>query len=214
MPAIEQFIDIIIHLDKYMHWIIQEYGLLTYLILFLIVFFETGFVITPFLPGDSLLFVAGAFAASGSLDIMLLLLLFASAAILGDTVNYWIGSAIGQRAFERDIRFLRREYLEQTREFYEKYGGKTIVIARFLPIVRTFAPFVAGIGKMNYRRFIFFNVAGALLWVATFVLGGYYFGNIPLVKENFTLSILVIILVSFIPPILEYVKHHKHQKTV
>src|SRR5690606_2024796 len=173
--------------------IIARFGAGAYGILFLIVFCETGLVVTPFLPGDSLLFAAGAFAALGSFELVPLMLLLIVAAIAGDTVNYWIGARIGPRAFSGNVRFLKQEYLVRTTEFYERHGGKTIVLARFIPIVRTFAPFVAGVGRMHYGRFLAYNVIGAVVWVTLFTLAGYFFGNIPAVKENFTLVILVII---------------------
>jgi membrane-associated protein len=171
-----------------------------------VVFCETGLVVTPFLPGDSLLFAAGAIAATGAMQVELLIVLLIVAAIVGDTVNYWIGNYIGPRAFSGNIRFLRKDYLDRTHAFYEKYGGKAIVLARFVPIVRTFAPFVAGVGTMNYSRFIFYNVLGAIIWVFIFVLAGYFFGNIPAVEDNFTLVILVIIGISVLPMIFEMVK--------
>jgi membrane-associated protein len=181
----------------------------TNLILFLIVFAETGLVITPFLPGDSLLFAAGTFAALGSLDPGLLILLLTAAAILGDTVNYWVGAYIGPRAFTGDIRWLKREYLERTHAFYEKHGGKTIILARFIPIIRTFAPFVAGVGAMTYSRFLLYNVVGGVVWVTLFVLAGYYFGNLPMVRQNFTYVILAIIVLSVMPIVLEYLKSRR-----
>lgn len=204
MEFIGYLIDLIIHLDKHLSVIIQTYGTWTYLLLFLIIFLETGLVVTPFLPGDSLLFAAGSFAALGSLDAALLFALLGFAAILGDTVNYWIGHAIGPRAFTGNIRFLKKEYLERTHEFYERHGGKTIILARFIPIIRTFAPFVAGVGAMTYSRFIAFNVFGGLLWVALFVFGGFFFGNLTVVKDNFTLVILAIILISVLPGVIEF----------
>lgn len=206
MQYITSFIDLFLHLDKHLEVIITDYGVWTYLILFLIIFCETGLVITPFLPGDSLLFAAGAFAGLGAMRADLLFLLLTAAAIIGDTVNYWIGHYIGPRAFSGNIRFLKKEYLDRTHAFYEKYGGKAIVLARFVPIIRTFAPFVAGIGAMNYSRFIFYNVTGAIAWVGIFVYGGYFFGNLPAVQENFTLVILGIIFVSVVPMIVEFVK--------
>ncbi len=204
MELIGYLIDLIIHLDEHLSVIIQTYGTWTYLLLFMIIFLETGLVVTPFLPGDSLLFAAGSFAALGSLDVALLFALLGSAAILGDTVNYWIGHAIGPRAFTGNIRFLKKEYLERTHEFYERHGGKTIILARFIPIIRTFAPFVAGVGAMTYSRFIAFNVFGGLLWVGLFVFGGYFFGNLTVVKDNFTLVILAIILISVLPGVIEF----------
>jgi membrane-associated protein len=206
MQYITSFIDLFLHLDKHLEVIITDYGVWTYLILFLIIFCETGLVVTPFLPGDSLLFAAGAFAGLGVMRADLLFLLLTVAAIIGDTVNYWIGHYIGPRAFSGNIRFLKKEYLERTHAFYEKYGGKAIVLARFVPIIRTFAPFVAGIGAMNYSRFIFYNVAGAIIWVGIFIYGGYFFGNLPAVQENFTLVILAIIFVSVVPMIVEFLK--------
>ena len=207
MEIINFLIEFILHLDQYLNQIIQTYGLWTYAILFLIVFVETGLVIMPFLPGDSLLFAAGTFAALGALDVWVLWLVIFVAAVLGDTVNYWIGSKIGPRAFEQDMRFMKREYLEKTQEFYEKHGGKTIILARFVPIVRTFAPFVAGVGTMNYRRCFTFNVVGAFLWTTIFVFLGYFFGNIPFVKENFELAIFGIVLISVVPMVIEYVRN-------
>ncbi len=206
MDLIASFIDLFLHLDQHLNVIIENYGIWTYLILFAIIFCETGLVITPFLPGDSLLFAAGTFAALGALRVEILLILLMAAAIVGDTVNYWIGSRVGPRAFSGEVRFLKKEYLDRTQEFYEKHGGKTIVLARFIPIIRTFAPFVAGVGTMHYRRFITYNIFGAVLWVSIFTLAGFFFGNIPAVKENFTLVILAIIFVSVLPPIVEFVR--------
>ncbi len=206
MDAITYFIDLFIHLDKHLSVIIDDYGTWTYLILFMIIFLETGLVVTPFLPGDSLLFAAGTFAALGSLRPGWLFLLLTAAAIIGDTVNYWIGNSVGPRAFSGEIRFLKQEYLERTQRFYEKHGGKTIVLARFIPIIRTFAPFVAGVGTMEYRRFITYNVFGGIVWVAIFIYGGFFFGNIPVVKENFTLVIMAIIFISVLPPIIEVLR--------
>jgi membrane-associated protein len=209
MELITYLIDLILHLDKHLAEIIHDYGIWTYLILFLIVFCETGLVVTPFLPGDSLLFAAGALAAlEGSpLSVWLLFLLLTVAAIIGDTVNYWIGSYIGPKAFTSNSRFLKREYLNRTQEFYDRHGGKTIIIARFVPIIRTFAPFVAGIGRMNYGKFILYNVAGGVLWVFICLFFGYLFGNIPFVKRNFSLVIIAIIFVSLLPGIIEIVRH-------
>lgn len=214
MEFIKDFIDILLHLDKHLAGIIQQYGVWTYLILFLIIFCETGLVVTPILPGDSLLFATGAFTATGSLDLFTVLILLTVAAILGDTVNYWIGAFIGPKAFQYEkSRLFKKEYLIRTHEFYEKHGGKTIIIARFMPIIRTFAPFVAGIGKMTYAKFLLYNVAGGTLWIALFVLGGYFFGNIPFVKKNFTLVILAIILLSILPGIIEFIRHKKRKQT-
>jgi membrane-associated protein len=203
LDLLRNAIDFFLHLDQHLSQVISQYGTWTHFILFLIVFCETGLVITPFLPGDSLLFAAGTFAALGSLDLGLMIVLLIGAAIVGDTVNYWIGSYIGPRAFSGNVRFLKREYLERTHAFYEKHGGKTIILARFIPIIRTFAPFVAGVGAMSYPKFLTYNVVGAVLWVGLFVLGGYFFGNIPTVRENFTLVILAIIAISVLPIVVE-----------
>ncbi len=199
MEIVTYLIDLFLHLDEHLNLIIAQYGTWSYLILFLVIFMETGFVVTPFLPGDSLLFAAGAFAATGAFNVVLLFLLLFGAAVLGDTVNYWIGHYIGPRAFEMNTRFLKREYLIRTQEFYERHGGKTIFLARFIPIIRTFAPFVAGVGTMSYGRFIAYNIFGGFVWTAGFIFGGYFFGNIPFVSENFTLVILAIIFVSVLP---------------
>ncbi len=206
MDWIKTLIDIFLHLDVYLADIIHTYGVWTYALLFLVIFMETGFVVTPFLPGDSLLFAAGTFAALEAIDIRLVWILMAIAAIGGDTVNYWIGHYIGPRAFSGNVRFLKKEYLDKTHEFYEKHGGKTIILARFIPIIRTFAPFVAGVGAMTYSHFIAYNVIGGLLWVTLFLFGGYFFGNIPFVKHNFEFVILAIIFISVLPPIVEYLK--------
>ena len=206
MDLLRSFIDVFLHLDVHLSEIISDYGVWTHLILFLIVFAETGLVVTPFLPGDSLLFAAGTFAALGSLDLWLLIVLLVTAAILGDTVNYWVGAWIGPRAFSGNMRFLRKDYLDRTHAFYEKHGGKTIILARFVPIIRTFAPFVAGVGAMSYPKFIMYNVAGAILWVGLFVPAGYFFGNIPAVRKNFTLVILAIIALSVLPIAIEAIK--------
>jgi membrane-associated protein len=174
---------------------------------------ETGLVVTPFLPGDSLLFAAGTFCALGALDLNKIILLLSFAAILGDTVNYWVGAIVGPKVFKReDVRFLNRKHLERTHQFYEKYGGKTIVIARFVPIVRTFAPFVAGIGKMTYGRFLFYNVSGGILWVTVFASAGYYFGNIPFVKSNFSFVIIAIVIMSIMPGIVEFLRVRLFEK--
>jgi membrane-associated protein len=201
--------DVFMHLDKHLADIIAKYDKLTYLILFAVIFAETGLVVTPFLPGDSLLFAAGAFTTLGThnkLDVWLLTGLLIVAAILGDTVNYAIGKRVGSRVFERDTRFLKKKHLERTQAFYERYGAKTIVIARFVPIVRTFAPFVAGVGHMDYARFLKFNVLGGVVWVVGFVFAGHFFGNVPIVKENFSLVILAIIALSVAPAVFEYVR--------
>lgn len=206
MEIITELIELFLHLDEYMAEVIGQYGIWTYALLFLIVFLETGFVVTPFLPGDSLLFAAGSFAALGVLNPWILVITLSIAAILGDTVNYWIGHWIGPRAFSGNVRFLKAEYLDQTHAFYEKHGGKTIILARFVPIVRTFAPFVAGVGAMNYRRFLVYNVVGGILWVNIFVWLGYYFGNIPFVKKNFEVAIIAIIVLSVLPMFYEFGK--------
>ena len=209
MEFISYLIDLFLHLDKHLSQIIKNYGVWTYLLLFLVIFMETGFVVTPFLPGDSLLFAAGTFASpalGSSLNIFLLWALLCAAAILGDTINYWIGHFIGPKAFKGEVRFLKKEYLDRTHDFYEKHGGKTIIIARFIPIIRTFAPFVAGIGAMNYGRFITYNVVGGVAWVTIFTFGGYYFGNLPFVKENFSLVVIAIIFISVVPMIFEFIK--------
>ncbi len=210
MALVFDFADFILHLDKYIGAIIQDYGILTYAILFIIIFCETGLVVAPFLPGDSLLFAAGAFAGLGSLNITWLFVFMAGAAILGDTANYWLGHFIGPKIFAREnSRFLNKKHLERTCQFYEKYGGKTIIIARFIPVIRTFAPFVAGIGKMSYPRFISYNIFGGILWPAVFIFGGYFFGNIAFVKENFSLVIFAIIATSIIPAIIEFFLHRR-----
>ncbi|MCX5894797.1 MAG: DedA family protein [Proteobacteria bacterium] len=205
MELIIQFIDMLLHLDKYINVLIQNYGTWTYLIFFIIIFCETGLVVTPILPGDSLLFVAGAFAATGSLKMEWLVVLLSLAAILGDTINYWVGNFIGPRVFQMEnSRVFKKEYLDRTHEFYEKYGPITIVIGRFVPIIRTFAPFLAGVGSMTYGRFLTYNVVGGILWIAAFILGGYFFGNLPIVKNNFSLVIFAIIIISMIPTVIEY----------
>ncbi len=210
MEFLKGLIDFVLHIDVHLDQIIRSYGAWTHLILFTIVFCETGLVVTPVLPGDSLLFAVGAFAARGSLDLPLALILLAIAAILGDTVNYWIGHLVGPKVFHRDdVRFLNRKHLQQTHEFYEKYGGKTIIIARFVPIIRTFAPFVAGIGAMSYGHFVLYNVVGGVLWILLFVLGGYFFGNIPVVRRNFTFVIMAIIVLSVLPAVVEYFRQRR-----
>jgi membrane-associated protein len=205
MGLVSQLIDFVLHIDTHLDLIIQDYGLITYVLLFVIIFCETGLVVTPFLPGDSLLFAVGAFAARGSLSLPVALAVLAAAAILGDTANYWVGAVVGPKVFHREnVRFLNRKHLERTHQFYERYGGKTIVIARFVPIVRTFAPFVAGIGKMTYGHFLSFNVIGGAAWVLGFVMAGFWFGNIPVVKRNFTFVIFAIIIVSVLPAVIEF----------
>ena len=212
MEVIKFFIDFILHMDVYLNDIISNYGAWTYGILFFVIFMETGFVVTPFLPGDSLLFAAGTFASLGALNPIYLFLLLSVAAIIGDTINYSIGAYIGPRAFSGEIKFLKKEHLDKTQAFYEKHGGKTIILARFIPIIRTFAPFVAGIGTMKYSKFILYNVVGGISWVAIFISLGYFFGNIPFVQKNFELVIFAIIFISFIPPVLEVIKARKENK--
>ena len=213
MELLLQLFDFIIHIDKHLAEIMKEYGTLTYAILFLIVFCETGLVITPFLPGDSLLFAAGALAPIGGLNVYLLSVLLFIAAVIGDTVNYAVGKYIGPKVFEKkDSKIFKKSYLEKTQAFYDKYGAKTIVIARFVPIVRTFAPFLAGVGEMNYSRFFAYNVFGALLWVGLFVFAGYMFGEIPVVKNNFTLVIMAIIVLSIMPAVIEILRARKESK--
>ena len=208
MELIRTFIEILLHLDKHIDLLIRSYGAWTYGILFLVIFLETGLVVTPFLPGDSLLFAGGTFAALGSLDVKWLILSLSVAAIAGDTVNYWIGYTVGPKVFNKEKSpFLNKEYLYRTHRFYEKYGGKTIILARFIPIIRTFAPFVAGIGTMTYGRFIIYNVSGGIAWVVLLVLGGYMFGNIPVIKQNFSLVIFAIIILSILPGIIEFLRH-------
>jgi len=200
-------ISLALHVDTYIGTLIQQYGVWMYALLFLIIFIETGLVVTPFLPGDSLLFVAGAFAATGDFNLAALLLLLSIAAIAGDTMNYWIGHHIGKRVFSGNIRFIKKEHLERTETFYEKHGGKTIIIARFVPIIRTFAPFVAGVGTMHYKRFLSYNVIGGIVWVFAFTLAGYFFGNIPIVKENLSVVIYAIIVISLAAAVMEIMRH-------
>jgi membrane-associated protein len=200
-------LDIILHLDVYLDMLVTNYGTWVYAILFLVIFCETGLVVTPFLPGDSLLFIAGAVAAGGGLDPVLLACLLMAAAILGDSTNYVIGRTVGDKLFKNpNSKIFRRDYLTKTHEFYERHGGKTVTLARFLPIIRTFAPFVAGLGKMNYLRFVSFSVLGSILWVGSLVTLGYFFGNIPFIKKNLTLLVLVIILISLAPMIIGLVR--------
>jgi len=203
MDLVKRLVDVFLHLDRHLTEVVRDYGTFTNVILFGIVFCETGLVVTPFLPGDSLLFTAGALASLGTLNVWLLFLVLAAAAILGDTVNYWVGKRIGPRAFDGSVRFLKQEHLRKTEEFYEKYGKKTIILARFVPIVRTFAPFVAGVGSMRYGVFLSYNVIGGALWVAVCVFSGFFFGNIPIVKRNFSLVVLVIIAISMVPLVWE-----------
>ena len=211
METIKFLIDFFLHLDVYLADIIAQYGTWTYAILFFVIFMETGFVVTPFLPGDSLLFAAGTFAALDSgLNVWVLLILLMAAAVLGDTANYWIGHYLGDRAY--NIKWIKREYLDKTHAFFEKHGGKTIFLARFVPIVRTFAPFVAGIGRMSYGFFFRWNIIGGITWVLLFTLAGYFFGNIPFVKHNFEFVIVAIILISVVPIGVEWLKARREKK--
>jgi membrane-associated protein len=211
--------DFVLHIDRHLGEMVQEYRLWTYFILFLIVFCETGLVVTPFLPGDSLLFAAGSIAAIGFggssvLDPNILFVLLSVAAILGDTVNYWLGHYVGPKAFKEKSRFLKKEYLDKTHAFYEKHGGKTIILARFIPIIRTFAPFVAGIGAMSYGKFIAYNIIGGIAWVAIFIYTGYFFGSHPIIQKNFSLVIIAIIFISIVPIIFEFLKKWRAGKTL
>ena len=208
MELIAQIIDVFLHLDRYLGTFLSDYGLWVYALLFAIIFAETGFVVMPFLPGDSLLFVAGTLAAGSGLDIQWLIPLLIAASFSGDNTNYWIGHHLGPRVLNRnDSRFLNREYLDRTRAFYDRHGGKTILLARFLPIVRTFAPFVAGVGRMPYVRFLTFSFAGSVLWIGSFVLAGYYFGHLPVVRQNLTLVMLAIIILSILPGVIAWLRH-------
>jgi membrane-associated protein len=212
---IKYLIDLFLHLDKHLSVVIQTYGTGTYLFLFFIIFMETGFVVTPFLPGDSLLFAAGTFASpalGSSLNIWILWGLLCVAAVVGDTANYWIGHFIGPKAFSGEVRFLKKEYLDRTHDFYERHGGKTIILARFVPIIRTFAPFVAGVGSMSYGHFISYNIIGGIAWVSLFTFGGYFFGTLPFVQNNFSLVVLAIIFISVIPAIVEVIKERNRTR--
>ena len=205
-------IDFVLHLDKHLNSIIESYGVLCYLLFFAVIFAETGLVVTPFLPGDSLLFALGTLAATGSLHVAWLFAILSAAAVLGDNANYTIGKYFGSIILKRqDAWFLKKEHVDRTHRFYERYGPKTIVLARFVPIVRTFAPFVAGLGKMNYLRFFTYNVAGGVLWIAVFVFGGFFFGNIRVIKENFTLTIFAIIIISIMPAVIEVWKEKRRK---
>jgi membrane-associated protein len=214
MELITTLIDLILHLDKYLDQIIQRFDIWTYVILFFVIFMETGFVVTPFLPGDSLIFAAGALSArpDSPLNPVALFLLLSLAAVAGDTANYWIGHYFGPKAFSGNIRFLKKEYLDRTHAFYEKHGGKTIILARFIPIIRTFAPFVAGVGAMTYWKFITYNVVGGIAWVALFTFLGYFFGNLPIVEKNFSLVIIAIILISVMPGVIEYLRERARNR--
>ncbi|MBA4107090.1 MAG: DedA family protein [Pirellula sp.] len=213
MEYISHFVDLFLHLDKHLGELVKEYGTWTYLVLFIIVFCETGLVVTPILPGDSLLFAAGAIAALGSLNPHLLVVLLTIAAVLGDAVNYQIGRYIGPAVFKKeDSRFFKRAHLEKTHAFYERYGGKTIIIARFVPIVRTFAPFIAGVGQMSYKQFALYNVVGAILWVVIGVYAGYWFGQRKIVQENFSLIIIAIVFISLLPAVFEFWRAKRQKK--
>ena len=210
MELLSGFLDLILHLDAHLLALVQEYGVWVYAILFVIIFAETGLVVTPFLPGDSLLFVTGALCGMGSLELQILMPLLIVAAFSGDNTNYWVGRLLGLRLLNHaSQKLIKHEHLEKTHLFFDKHGGKTIIFARFLPIIRTFAPFVAGIGTMNYRSFVMFSALGSVAWIGGLTIAGYFFGNIPIIKNNLTLMILVIIVVSFIPAILEFIKHRR-----
>lgn len=203
-------VDFFLHLDQHLPELIRQYGVWSYALLFVVIFCETGLVVTPLLPGDSLLFAAGTLAAAGALDVNTLSVTLCIAAILGDTVNYWIGAWLGPKVFyEENARFFKKEYLDRTHRFYERYGGKTIILARFIPIIRTFAPFVAGIGRMSYTRFLIYNVTGGILWVVSLTYCGYLFGNLPLVKERYSTVILAIIIISILPMVYEFIRQKR-----
>ncbi len=215
LDLLKFLIDLFLHLDKHLSAIIQDYGTWTYFLLFIVIFMETGFVVTPFLPGDSLLFAAGTFASpalGSSLNIWALWGLLCFAAVAGDTANYWIGHFIGPKAFSGEVRFLKKQYLDRTHDFYERHGGKTIIIARFVPIIRTFAPFVAGVGSMSYGRFISYNIIGGIAWVSLFTWGGYFFGTLPFVQKNFSFVVLAIILLSVMPAVIEVIKERNRSR--
>ena len=212
MDFIKKALDFVLHIDTYLSAIISHYGAWTYGLLFFVIFMETGFVVTPFLPGDSLIFAAATFAARGVLNPWLILVLMSIAAVAGDTANYWIGHAIGAKAYTGEVKWIKKEYMERTHAFFEKYGGKAIFLARFVPIVRTFAPFVAGVSEMSYGFFFRWNVIGGLSWVATFTLLGYFFGNIPFVQKNFELVIIAIVIISVIPAVVEGLKARNEGK--
>jgi len=212
MISISDCVDFVLHLDRHLGYVLESYGVWCYLLFFAIIFAETGLVVTPFLPGDSLLFALGTFAALGSIDVLWLFVILSAAAVLGDSANYAIGKYFGAMILKREgAWFLKKEHIERTHRFYEKYGAKTIVIARFVPIVRTFAPFIAGVGKMSYFRFFAYNVAGGVLWITAFVFGGYFFGNIPIIKRNFTLVIFAIIIISILPAVIEVLRERRRK---
>jgi membrane-associated protein len=209
METLKHLLDLFLHLDAYLEQIIAQFGTVTYILLFLVIFAETGFVITPFLPGDSLIFAAGTFAAKGLLNPMVLFVSLSLAAVVGDSVNYWVGHYVGERAYTGEVKWLKKEYLDRTHAFFQKHGGKTIFLARFVPIVRTFAPFVAGVGEMDYKYFFSYNVFGGIVWVAVFLSAGYFFGTIPVVQENFEMVIIAILLISVVPVLWEIVKSRR-----
>ena len=214
MELLSGFLDLVLNLDRHLQWLVATHGAWIYAILFLVIFCETGLVVTPFLPGDSLLFVAGTLAAVGSLYVHDLFLALAAASFLGDNTNYWIGRYAGPRVFSRkSSRLFNPGHLARTQRFYDQYGAKTIFFARFIPIVRTFAPFVAGIGRMHYARFLFYSFSGSIAWVGSLTYAGYYFGNVPAVKENLTLAIVVIVLLSILPGVVEYLRHRRNSVT-
>ncbi len=215
MEILASFLDIVLHLDKHLAILLQQYGTWIYAILFLIIFMETGLVVTPFLPGDSLLFVAGALAATGGMDIRILIAVLLAAALIGDNTNYWIGRFVGPRVFRwPQSRFFNKAAFDATHAYFEAHGGKTIIIARFLPLLRTFAPFVAGVGRMTYPRFFAMDVLGGCIWIFSLTLAGYWFGNIPLIKENLTVVILVIIAISLMPLAIGYLRHRRSARAV
>jgi len=209
---VSNFIDFFLHLDKHLNYVIESFGLWSYVIFFVIIFAETGLVVTPFLPGDSLLFALGTFAAAGSLKVAWLFMILSAAAVLGDSANYAIGKYFGDIILRHQgAWFIRKEHIEKTHRFYEKYGAKTIVLARFVPIVRTFAPFVAGVGKMSYLKFFSYNVVGGVAWIAVFIFGGFFFGNIPIVKRNFTIVIFAIVILSIMPAVIEVLRERRRK---
>lgn len=215
MSILSNFINVILHLDKYLNVIIQNYGMWTYALLFLLIFCETGLVVTPFLPGDSVLFATGALASIGSLEIFPLFIIFYLAAVIGDTANYHIGQKIGTKILEKeDVKFINKEYLNRAHDFYKKHGSMTIVLGRFIPIIRTFVPFVAGIGEMSYSKFIIYNMLGGFFWVTLFLGGGYFFGNLPFIKEHFSFVLIAIIIISVIPGIAAFIKNKRNTKSL
>lgn len=215
MDLLKEFIELVLHLDKHLDGLVTQFGPWLYVILFLIIFCETGLVVTPFLPGDSLLFAVGALTARpDGLSFWIIVTTLSAAAIIGDSVNYWIGYFLGNKLQQRFPRLIKPEHIRKTHEFYERYGGKTIIIARFVPIIRTFAPFVAGVGKMTYSRFMMFNVAGALLWIGLLVPAGYFFGNLEIVRKNFSLVVLVIIFLSILPGVIEFLRERNRLKKI